>query len=123
MSARAEKPNPAPGEGERRHKRRRSLRVLVDFVSRQGVRCEYATTLGEGGIFVETDSPLPAGAPLRLRFRLPGSERIHEVEGRVTWIREPEAGGDDTRPPGMGIRFTDSVAEAGVARELGDLLD
>lgn len=108
---------------ERRQKRRRSVRMLVDYVSRQGVRCEYATTLGEGGLFVETETPLPAGAPLRLRFRLPGSARVHEVEGRVAWVREPATERDDAYPPGMGIRFTDSVAEAGVARELEDLLD
>jgi uncharacterized protein (TIGR02266 family) len=97
------------------------VRVLVDYVSREGVRCEYATTLGEGGVFVETEQPLPVGAPLRLRFRLPGGERLHEVEGRVAWIHVLQPSGDGSRPPGMGIEFTDSVGAAGVARELTDL--
>ena len=109
--------------GKRRILRRRNVRVLVDYVSREGVRCEYATTLGGGGIFVETDQPLPVGAPLRLRFRIPGGDRLHELEARVVWAHEPKRPEESVTPPGMGIEFTDSVGAAGVASELADLLE
>lgn len=105
----------------RRRFRRHVVRVLVDYVSREGARCEYATTLGPGGLFVETDTPLPLGSPLRLRFRLPGGQRLHEVEARVAWLYVPAEPDRSPRPPGMGVEFTDTVAAAGVARELEDL--
>jgi type IV pilus assembly protein PilZ len=101
--------------------RRRTVRILVDYVSDRGVRCDYATTLGAGGLFVETEEPLPAGARMKLRFRLPGGELLHEIEGRVTWSR---TGAEPTRgahAPGMGIQFTNSAASSKLARELEDL--
>lgn len=102
-----------PRPGQRRF-RRRTLRVLVDFVAEGGVRCEYATTLGAGGMFIETDEPLPAEAALKARFRLPGSDAVHEIEGRVVWSQP----GGGRQAPGMGIEFTDAVAVAALAREL-----
>ncbi len=113
----------APAPTERRRHRRRSVRFLVDYVSREGLRCEYANTLGAGGMFVESDHPLAEGLPLRLRFRIPGGERLHEVEGRVVWSNRSEPLEASVRPPGMGIQFTDPVAAAGVARELEDMPD
>jgi type IV pilus assembly protein PilZ len=92
------------------------VRVLVDFIAEGGVRCEYATTLGAGGMFVETEEPIPLEAALKARFRLPGSDVVHEIEGRVAWTQGAGDGG--RRAPGMGVEFTDSVAVAALAREL-----
>lgn len=100
--------------------RRRTVRTLVDYASDLGVGCDYATTLGAGGLFIETESPLPAGTRLKLRFRLAGSDVLHELTGRVVWSREP----DVTRAvhsPGMGIQFTDEVGASALARELEKL--
>jgi uncharacterized protein (TIGR02266 family) len=104
-----------PQHGRRRF-RRRTVRLLVDFVAGAGVRCEYATTLGAGGLFIETEEPLPPGTPLKVRFRLPGADRLHEIEARVAWRQAASA--DATRAPGMGVEFTDAVATATLAREL-----
>ena len=98
--------------------RRRTLRVLVDYTTADGVHCEYGTTLGAGGLFIETEEPLATGAPLKVRFRLPDGERVHEIEGRVVWRQEAEAAGSTLRAPGMGIEFTDAVAASRLAREL-----
>jgi uncharacterized protein (TIGR02266 family) len=100
----------------RRRFRRLTVRLLVDFVAGGGLRCEYATTLGAGGLFIECEEPLPAGTALKLRFRLPGGEQLHEIEGRVCWVQAPSA--DATRAPGMGVEFTDAVAIAALARAL-----
>ena len=67
---------------ERKH-RRRTVRILVDYSSPAGVQCEYATTLGAGGLFIESEEPLPRGTPLKVRFRLPGGEGVHEIDGNV----------------------------------------
>ncbi len=42
----------------RRH-RRQTVRILVDYRSDRGVCCDYATTLGAGGLFIECEEPLP----------------------------------------------------------------
>lgn len=104
--------------------RRRLVRMLVDFHAEGGARCEYATTLGAGGLFIETDAPLPVGATLRLRFRLPGGDTLHAIDGRVTWQHRPdEARAGDARPGGMGVAFTDAAAAAKLAHELETLGD
>jgi uncharacterized protein (TIGR02266 family) len=109
-----------PRETTRRF-RRRTLRVMVEYLCEAGLCCEPATTLGAGGLFIETESPRREGTTLKLRFRLPESPTTHEIEGRVVWARAAGAPGGDA--PGMGIEFTDRAAAARLARELASLED
>ena len=105
----------------RRHRRfrRRLLRVLVDYHACGAPRCEYATTLGAGGLFIETETPLTPGTSLRVRFRLPGGTSLHAIAGRVTWQhRADDARAGDLRPSGMAVEFTDAHAASLLAREL-----
>ncbi len=104
------------GAPSRRRYRRLTLRVMVEYTSSDGLREDPATTLGAGGLFIATESPLPEGSRLKLRFRLPGTERDWELEGRVAW-----AAGAEARPAGscgMGIEFTDRSCVARLARTL-----
>lgn len=106
-------------ERPRRRYRRRTLRVLVEYVCEAGLSSEPATTLGAGGLFIESEAPLARGATLKMRFQLPGSAVVHEIEGRVVWCRRP---GDPGRhSPGMGIEFTDRAGAMRLARELEEL--
>jgi len=99
--------------------RRQLVRILVDYHALGVPHCEYATTLGAGGLFIETEAPLVPGTPLRVRFRLPGSERLHAIDARVTWEhRGEDARAGDLRPCGMGVEFTDARAAALLAKEL-----
>jgi uncharacterized protein (TIGR02266 family) len=107
-----------PERPERRY-RRRTVRVLVEYVSDAGLCVDPATTLGAGGLFIETDSPLFEHSVLKMRFRLPGGETTHEIEGHVVWRRHPRDPGSYS--PGMGIEFTDRAAASGLARELETL--
>jgi type IV pilus assembly protein PilZ len=101
--------------------RRRKVRVLVDFQGSTGIRYEYATTLGAGGLFIETEEPIDVGTPLRVRFRLPECDQVHQIEGRVAWHQQARSGAPNTRAPGMGIEFLDAAAAATVARDLDEL--
>jgi Tfp pilus assembly protein PilZ len=103
----------------RRRYRRRTVRVLVEYVSDAGFCVAPATTRGAGGLFIETEAPLLEHSALKMRFRLPGSATTHEIEGRVVWRRRPCDPGSYS--PGMGIEFTDRAAAAGLARELETL--
>ncbi len=107
---------PRIADRPRRKYRRRTLRVLVEHVSDSGLATDPATTLGAGGVFIETESPLPERSTLKMRFRLPGGEAEHEIEGRVVWRRRPSDPGRHS--PGMGIEFTDRLAAQRLAREI-----
>ena len=101
--------------------RRRTVRIDVEYISEAGAHTETATTLGAGGLFIETEEPLPQGAPLKLAFTLPGSETRHELSGVVAWAHEPAVAARGSC--GMGIAFKDRTASAELARELTGLED
>lgn len=103
----------------KRRYRRRTVRVMVDYQSDAGLASDPATTLGAGGLFIETENPLPPGSRLKMRFHLPGSSDTHEIEGRVCWRKQPDDVGHHS--PGMGIEFTDRTAMIPLARELETL--
>jgi uncharacterized protein (TIGR02266 family) len=112
----------SPGPPKRRF-RRRTVRVLVDFQVEGVFHCEYATTLGAGGMFLDSDLPLAIGTRLKLRFRLPGSEGLHEIEGRVAWRHGAEEAERAGASLGIGVEFTDAVGAAALARALDELPD
>jgi len=97
------------------------MRVMVDYVSDEGPCCEYATTLGAGGMFIRTDTPLPGGSMLKVRFRLldedDDSNEFIEMEARVAWSQQPIED-EPSRDPGMGLEFTDRAAVAELSRKL-----
>ncbi|MDJ0786553.1 MAG: PilZ domain-containing protein, partial [Myxococcota bacterium] len=98
----------AGATARRRPARRRfpriTTRVLVDYVADGRLRRDYATTLGAGGLFVATNEPLRSGETTRVRFRVPKTERLVEVDARVVWSHgEQDAGSGST---GMGLTFT-----------------
>jgi uncharacterized protein (TIGR02266 family) len=106
---------------KRRRFRRRTLRVEVEYAWDEGVRHDYATTLGAGGLFIETEEPLPEGALLKLAFTLPSGELYHEISGVVAWAHEPAVTARGSC--GMGVAFKDRTATAKLARDLGQLPD
>ena len=105
----------------RKH-RRATIRILVDYQAQGGIHCDYATTLGAGGMFLQTDLVMTRGDIVKVRFRIPGGELLHELEARVTWHQaaRPDPNGN-LRSPGVGLQFSDQAATAAVARELEDL--
>lgn len=102
---------------ERRH-RRRTVRIVTEYDACGARRSELATTLGGGGLFIETAAPLPRDTRVEVRFRLAADAQTHRVSGRVVWCHTPASSGGIGRATGMGIEFTDGQAAARVAREL-----
>ncbi len=80
--------------------RRSCARVVLGIP----VQCRFGNTiaaaltlnLSHGGIAVRTTSPLDVASRIRVRFRMPGSKRDIDAEGRVAW---------SDRRVGMGIQF------------------
>jgi uncharacterized protein (TIGR02266 family) len=99
--------------------RRLTVRIEVEYQTHDdGVSREFATTLGAGGLFIESERPLARKSRIKLSFALPGCGRQHEIEGRVVWATYPAGPNEAQRTAGMGIQFTDRVAEAQLARDL-----
>ena len=105
----------------RREYRRVTIRILIDYQASGGIYYDYATTLGAGGMFLQTDLPLARNDSVKVRFRIPGSETFHELEARVTWAdaaHEDFAG--NFRSAGVGLQFTSPEATEALAQDLED---
>ncbi len=103
----------------KRRFRRRTVRILVEYRSETGLRRETATTLGAGGLFVETDAPIAEGSLLKLCFQVSDAGFRHEIEGRVAWSNGIADGTVGT--PGMGVEFSNRNACKRLAAELDKL--
>ncbi len=93
---------------ERRRSERAEFLVRVNYSTVDELFSEFSRDINEGGLFIETDTPRPAGTLVSMFFTLPGSDEPIETLGRVVRLSE----GDAEEPPGMGIEFDDLTAEA-----------
>jgi uncharacterized protein (TIGR02266 family) len=95
---------------EVRSEPRISLTFRVRYNSPEGQRFESrAGGIGGGGLFIESQSPLPVGTRLAMEFSFPEkSEEWMPAKGTIAWIC-PKAD-QYTFSPGMGVRFTE-IAE------------
>jgi uncharacterized protein (TIGR02266 family) len=86
---------------ERRRFNRTDLLVRIEYSTIDEIFSEFTRDINEGGLFIETETPRPAGTEVTMRFNLPGSEDSLQTIGRVAWVRSE--GSDE--PAGMGIEF------------------
>ena len=95
---------------EVRSEPRISLTFRVRYNSPEGPQFESrAGGIGGGGLFIESQSPLPVGTRLTMEFSFPEkSEEWMPAKGTIAWIC-PKAD-QYTFSPGMGVRFTE-IAE------------
>jgi uncharacterized protein (TIGR02266 family) len=82
------------------------LRVSYGFRNRQ-LLADYTVNLSTGGLFLETEDPLPQGTPLELEFLLPEPERKIRCQGQVAWQNPPGKSLKEDLPSGIGVQFTD----------------
>jgi uncharacterized protein (TIGR02266 family) len=91
---------------DHREHRRAPIRLQLNYRDATGGNFlfEYSRNISKGGIFIETPHPLPSGALLVMRFQVPGTDQVIEVDGEVVWVN-PFRDGDENPNPGMGIQF------------------
>jgi len=68
---------------------------------------DYSVNISTGGLFLETESPLPVDSLLQLDFPLPGRTNPVICQARVAWINAPNRPGHLQLPSGMGLQFLD----------------
>ena len=89
-------PHLFPDNFNRRGSPRVVLGIPVQYRFGNTIAAALTLNLSRGGIAIRTTSPLEAGSKIRVRFRMPGSKRDIDAEGRVAW---------SDRRVGMGIQF------------------
>ena len=100
-----------PVQQEVRSEPRILLSFRVRYDTPEGHRFESrAGGISGGGLFIESQAPLPVGTKLAMEFSLP--EKTMEwlsAKGIVAWVC-PKAD-QYTFSPGMGVRFTEVTSE------------
>lgn len=94
------KPSDAAGSEESAAERRHGGRVTINkqFDSFDQFVSEYVTNLSGSGAFIRTDSPLPVGTEVNLKFSVL-LDGVETVEGVGVVVRV------ENDPPGMGVVF------------------
>ena len=96
---------------ERRRSQRTPVTVRIEYATVDALFSDFTRNINEGGIFVETDEPIPLDEKVELKLRLPGSPELVHARGRVVRV-EPASEGSAA---GIAIEF-DQLDSA--AREL-----
>ena len=89
-------PHLFPDSFNRRSSPRVVLGIPVQYRFGNTIAAALALNLSHGGVAIRTTSPLEVGANIKVRFRMPGSKREMDAEGRVAW---------SDRRVGMGVQF------------------
>jgi len=89
-------PHLFPDSFNRRGSPRVVLGIPAQYRFGNTIAAALTLNLSHGGIAIRTTSPLESGAKIKVRFRMPGSKKDLDVEGRVAW---------SDRRVGMGVQF------------------
>jgi CheY-like chemotaxis protein len=95
-------PHLFPDNFNRRGSPRVVLGIPIQYRFGNTIAAALTLNLSHGGIAIRTTSPLEGGAKIKVRFRMPGSKKDIDAEGRVAW---------SDRRVGMGILFETVVQE------------
>lgn len=94
--------------------KRKAPRIKVEleiFYGDNEMISGQTVNMSVGGVFVESNSPLPLDEKLSLKFQLPGSNLPISCRGRVAWVNVPTSPSDIALPSGMGVEFVDLKEE------------
>ncbi len=89
-------PHLFPDSFNRRSSPRVVLGIPIQYRFGNTIAAALTLNLSRGGIAIRTTSPLDAGSKIKVRFRMPGSKKDIDAEGKVSW---------SDRRVGMGIQF------------------
>jgi uncharacterized protein (TIGR02266 family) len=93
---------------ERRRTERAPVVVRIEYSTVDALFSDFTRNINEGGIFVETDEPIPLDEKVDLKLRLPGSSELVHATGRVVRVETTSP----TSVGGIAIEFEQLDAEA-----------
>ena len=86
---------------ERRRSNRAPVVVRIEYSTVDALFSDFTRNINEGGIFVETEEPVPLDQKVDLKLRLPGSSELVRVQGRVVRVEQATA----TEAGGIAVEF------------------
>ena len=89
-------PHLFPDNFNRRSSPRVVLGIPIQYRFGNTIAAALTLNLSRGGIAIRTTSPLDINVKIKVRFRMPGSKRDIDAEGRIAWA---------DRRVGMGVQF------------------
>jgi uncharacterized protein (TIGR02266 family) len=100
-------PHLFPDNFNRRGSPRVVLGIPVNYRFGNTIAAALTLNLSKGGVAIRNMNPLESGARVKVRFRLPGSKREVDADGRVAW---------SDRRIGMGLQFerVESIDQAAI---------
>ena len=96
---------------ERRAHPRVELRIDVNYGNVGLFHTNSILNISQGGLFIQTDSPLDLGTEIEVTFTLPGSTREIRATGLVVWRHAPTHSKISSHTPGMGIKLKRIAAQ------------
>jgi type IV pilus assembly protein PilZ len=93
---------------DRREHPRFDVSIEVDCRSEDNFLFAYIQNISAMGIFIRSETPLPVGTWLDLRFDHEGQTLT--LRGQVVWVN-PYRGNGENLNPGMGVHFAELTAE------------
>lgn len=90
---------------EKRNSDRFNTRLKVRYGDVTGFISDYAMNISRGGMFISTKEPLQPGTGVSVEFAIPGIRVPIKIQGKVTWVNEPQQSKYSNLIPGMGIEF------------------
>jgi uncharacterized protein (TIGR02266 family) len=97
-----------PQKADERTAKRVPISVPVDYTLGDTTSTGFLLNVSMGGLFLHTRTDLLPGSALRLKFSLPGSDRVFNIKGTVRWSTPSSI--SKNLFGGAGIMFT-SVSE------------
>lgn len=93
---------------ERRRTGRAPVVVRIEYSTVDALFSDFTRNINEGGIFVETEEPIPLDEKVDLKLRLPVSNELVHVQGRVVRVEPATA----TSAAGIAVEFGQLDARA-----------
>jgi type IV pilus assembly protein PilZ len=107
---------------EKRHAERAAITLRVDYKRLNTFFADYTKNISKGGTFIKTTKPLDVGTEFVFVLSLPAQDVQIKLRGKVIWITsEAAARSDESKTPGMGIRFL--FAHDGERQALDDAVE
>lgn len=110
-------------DDDRRASQRHAITLRVDYKRMNTFFADYAKNISKGGTFIRTSKPLDVGTEFVFVLSIPEQRDHLQLHGEVMWTVD-EAGANEERPAGMGIRFrfADDAERRQLERFVGEMM-